>query len=66
MKKKHILLILTVWLTVNSVCAQDDQNFPPPKEPPLVVGSKSTGPIKIDGKLNESDWQKAEVITSFF
>lgn len=46
--------------------AQEDQNFSPPKEPPVVTAHLSTNHIKIDGKLNEPDWQQAQVIKDFF
>ena len=46
--------------------AQEDQNFPPPDDAPVVTAKRVTGEIKVDGKLNESDWSKAELITEFF
>lgn len=50
----------------SNVYAQEDQNFPPPAEPPVVVATKAIGDIKIDGRLNESDWQNAELVSDFF
>ena len=48
------------------VDAQDDQNFPPPDEAPIITAQKVMGSIKVDGRLNESAWQNAEAITNFF
>lgn len=41
-------------------------NFPPPKIRKEVIAVRSTGTIKIDGKLEEADWQRAIPVTDFF
>ena len=46
--------------------AQESANFPPPEHPPVVTAQRANGAIRIDGQLNEVDWQKAEAITNFF
>ena len=35
--------------------AQEDQNFPPPDQAPVVTAQKVNGTIKVDGKLTETD-----------
>ncbi|MEQ9165844.1 MAG: DUF5916 domain-containing protein [Fulvivirga sp.] len=61
-----LILFWFMLLIVFYVSAQDDQNFPPPETTPEVRATKAIGNIKIDGKLNESDWQNAEVVSEFF
>lgn len=34
--------------------------------PPVVTAHLATSRIKIDGKLNEPDWQQAEIVKDFF
>ncbi|MCI4669681.1 MAG: carbohydrate binding family 9 domain-containing protein [Bacteroidia bacterium] len=43
-----------------------DENFPPPSTTELVHVQKAKGRISVDGKLNETDWVKAAVISDFF
>lgn len=47
--------------------AQENQNvFPPPAEPPVITAAETKNRIRIDGKLEESDWSNAPVISDFF
>lgn len=41
------------------------ETFAPPEQPNFFRSAKSASTIKIDGKLNESDWDKAVPITDF-
>ena len=41
------------------------ETFAPPEHPIIFHSVKSLNPIKIDGKLNESDWINASAITEF-
>lgn len=41
-------------------------NFPPPQPPKEIIATKAEASIKIDGQLNEQDWQRAIPITDFF
>lgn len=66
MKTPRFLSFLILLLVSGPLCAQDNENFPPPETPPVVTASKALGVIKIDGQLTESDWQSAEAVTSFF
>jgi len=61
----HFLLFGMLCIT-NVLFAQGDQNFPPPESPPVIRVQKASGPIKIDGRLQEADWQQGEAISDFF
>lgn len=63
---KRIALNLISLLVVLHVLAQEDANFPPPAQPPVVTAQKVQDDIKIDGKLNERDWENAKAISEFF
>lgn len=49
-----------------TLTAQDDGNFPPPDTQLEIRAVKATSGIKVDGLLDEADWQRAEPITDFF
>ncbi len=53
---------------VNFLQAQErnDTNFPPPDVPVEIKATKTTNKIILDGRLDEPQWQNAEVITRFF
>lgn len=57
---------LGLGLLVFQLSAQTDENFPPPDDPPIVRAQKASGPIRIDGKLQEADWQQIDGIADFF
>ncbi len=59
-------LIVTFLLVSLAALAQEDQNFPPPDNPPVVQASKLSGPITIDGRLDEEDWNSGEGVSDFF
>lgn len=46
--------------------AQEDENFPPPESSPVLKAQKAQGQIRVDGKLDEQDWQEATPLPSFF
>ena len=47
--------------------AQDTEgNFPPPDNPVEIRAVRATGPIKIDGELDEASWKMATPISDFF
>ncbi|MGB0521733.1 MAG: DUF5916 domain-containing protein [Flammeovirgaceae bacterium] len=67
MKRLNLLLCMLALVQHISLYAQDhDQNFPPPENPPEVNVIKTTEPIQVDGRLDESIWAKANAITEFF
>ena len=45
-------------IQLSSVCQSID-NFPPPDTPLTIDVHQSNGPITIDGRLDEADWQQA-------
>lgn len=63
---KALYITLTLLLFINASFAQEDQNFPPAENPPVVKAQKAVETIKIDGKLDEADWRKAQAVTEFF
>ena len=62
---KHLSLLLLLILTVQ-LSAQNQDNFPPPDEPLEIRAVKAKGTIKIDGKLDEADWENALPVSDFF
>lgn len=46
--------------------AQENLNFPPPLQTPILKAIPATERIVIDGKLNEKDWGRAMPIDDFF
>lgn len=63
--KQTILSILTLLISL-SLSAQDTDNFPPSDIPIEIDVSKTVGEIKIDGRLDDPDWEKADRTTDFF
>lgn len=63
---KLLLLFFLSLISLSFIFGQQDQNFPPPDKAPTVSATKAYGSIKIDGKLDESDWDNAEPINDFF
>ena len=63
----RILLILA-FLSSWHVFAQEDEadNFPPPDKPIEITISRAKGEIKLDGSLDESDWEQATITDEFF
>ncbi|TXD84501.1 carbohydrate binding family 9 domain-containing protein [Subsaximicrobium wynnwilliamsii] len=63
--KEHIVLF--IFLACYSVVyAQETANFPPPQTPLEVTVIKATSSIKIDGILDETDWENAPITDDFF
>lgn len=62
------LIILLILLVCFRVQAQKHKagNFPPLKTPLQIEVPRIETKIKIDGKLNESDWKNAKIINDFF
>ncbi|MEL6534731.1 MAG: DUF5916 domain-containing protein [Bacteroidota bacterium] len=65
MKIRPIIFIATlaVGYTAN---AQEEENFPPPENPPVVEAYRVSGTLAVDGKLDEADWLQGESISDFF
>ncbi|WP_396590881.1 DUF5916 domain-containing protein [Allomuricauda sp. R78024] len=63
--KQTTLSILTLLISL-SLSAQDTDNFPPSDIPIEIDVSKTVGEIKIDGRLDDPDWEKADRTADFF
>ncbi|TAF91125.1 MAG: hypothetical protein EAZ47_10335 [Bacteroidetes bacterium] len=66
---KSFLWLCMILLGTLSAKAQDtltNGNFPPPAIPVSVYATAATEPVTVDGKLNETDWQKAPIVSQFF
>ena len=64
---KTLKYLLAGFILANFVYAQEgDGNFPPPDDPIEIKAIRSTAPIRIDGVLDEADWEHAIPITNFF
>lgn len=64
--RNSLCVIVVVIQHMIGIAQHTNQNFSPPKDPPQVFTKRVKGSIKIDGKLNESDWQEAPVVKDFF
>ena len=61
------ILVLILLLPSNAHGQEDEaENFQPPEVPSEVRVSKATEEIKLDGNLNEADWQRAAITDDFF
>ncbi len=64
---RYCLIIFILMFTLTLVAQKREaDNFPPPEIPLQIKANRVTGKITIDGKLNETDWQNAKVVTDFF
>jgi hypothetical protein len=60
-----LVIYVTLFLLVAAVPVRAQDIFPPPAQLPEVRAIRALEPVRINGRLDESDWQRAEVITSF-
>ncbi len=59
--------IIVILLLTNFAHAQKvDNDFPPPDNPPEIKAIRSSTPLRIDGVLNDADWERAIPVTNFF
>ena len=67
MKQRLFLFTLFALRLFFSTEAQEgDENFPPPEIPLEIRAIKTQNSIRIDGKLDETDWSLAQEIADFF
>ena len=64
--KSRFLPFCFLWLSGHFIAAQEDNNFPPPENAPVIWAHKARSGVKIDGKLTESDWLRIPSIHDFF
>ncbi len=62
MIRKYLLFFLFPMMFF----AQETENFPPPAIPMEIKAIRTNNPIKIDGVLDEVDWQNGIPVTDFF
>jgi hypothetical protein len=60
------LFIIFSLTFLKIVEAQENLNFPPPPQAPILKATPAADRIVIDGKLNEKDWGRAMPIDDFF
>jgi len=60
------LLVSSLGLVTLPVKAQDPTIFQPLQPPKEMRAVRATGPISINGRLDEADWQTAPATTGFF
>lgn len=64
---RYSVIFLVFFIFSIGLYAQGaDGNFPPPEIRKEVKAVKTTSTIKIDGKLDEPDWQNAIPVSDFF
>ncbi len=66
MKITFRILILLLFLIENANSQNSDANFPPPENPPVIHVTKAENKIIVDGRINERDWDNAEIVSDFF
>lgn len=62
---RQSLLLLFLFFASWSL-AQNEDNFPPPETPPEIEAVKVSGPINVDGRLDELVWQGGMAADDFF
>ncbi len=59
-------LVVLLLAGLSSFAQELEGNFPPPDNPLTVKATKTQTTIRIDGRLDEDDWEQAEEVTDFF
>lgn len=63
---KYYMAMIALTLSLHLNAQEADGNFPPPAEAPIIDAVKTSSKITIDGRLQESDWAQAPLVTDFF
>lgn len=61
-----LLAMIFLWTDTTTFCGAQPAKTTPTHFPTVFHVAKATGPIKIDGLLDEKDWQQTEVRTFNF
>ncbi len=62
----------SLWCCFLCVCCHlnaqenDSENFQPPEIQPEIRVSKAAYDIQVNGRLDEPDWEKAQIVSDFF
>ena len=68
MGKVTVLSMIMIYSLVGFAQTGDQNNldFPPPEDAPEVHVKRTQSPIKIDGRLDEAEWNTAEKVSDFY
>lgn len=66
MCKSLFCIFFFTFIHIFQSFAQSVDVFPPPAEAPVITASETKNSIRIDGKLEEQDWNIAPIISDFF
>lgn len=64
MKTHRVLTLLLLHSVVLS--AQENLTFPPPTPAPEIRASRTSAPMRLDGRLDEAAWSQTPAIKDFF
>ncbi len=64
MKRIILFVLICPWCLLSQ--DDDSANFQPPEQPFEIAVSKADGDIKLDGSLDETDWERALITDDFF
>jgi len=64
--QNNIFLFLLLIVSYSIYSQDDKKNFSPPDAPLIIEAIRAKSSIKIDGELNEVEWQNAKAYTDFF
>ena len=62
---KHALPLILVFILILGRTVQAQDVFPPPENPPVLEASRTDSELRIDGHLDEADWEKALPVSGF-
>ncbi len=60
-----LFCLLVLGVNVHAL-AQSTDNFPPPGKRPIITAAKTITGIRLDGRLDEADWNLTAPVTDFF
>jgi len=66
MKRITFLSIYFLLLNIALHAQGPEGNFPPPEIQPAIRAIRTSGAIKVDGKLDEREWSEPETVSGFF
>ncbi len=66
MKLKLPSLTILSLLSVQAICQEKIESFPPPETAPEVTAVETSETITLDGRLTEEVWKIAPVVRDFF
>lgn len=64
--RNSLCVVVVIIQHMIGIAQHTNQNFSPSNDPPQIYAKRVKGSIKIDGKLNEPDWQEAPITKDFF